>query len=90
MRRAVIGTTNRRGMMLASLAVARLRLPETTAAGVRRASRARIAVATTWSVHGVAALATGDLLDGVSVEEATDATVDLLLRGINVTPGVDD
>jgi AcrR family transcriptional regulator len=34
------------------------------------------------SVHGVAALATGDLLDGVSVEDATEATVDVLLRAI--------
>lgn len=40
----------------------------------------RLALVAFASVHGVAALATGDLLDGVSVEDATDATVDLLLR----------
>ena len=34
------------------------------------------------SVHGVAALATGDLLEGVTVEDATEATVDVLLRAI--------
>lgn len=38
------------------------------------------------SVHGVAALATGDLLEGVSVEVATSATVDVLLNAIAV-PG---
>jgi len=42
----------------------------------------RLALVAFASVHGVAALATGDLLDGVSVAEATDATVDLLLRAI--------
>ncbi|KRE28874.1 TetR/AcrR family transcriptional regulator [Agromyces sp. Soil535] len=45
----------------------------------------RLALVAFASVHGVAALATGDLLDGVSVAEATDATVDLLLRAIGVT-----
>lgn len=43
----------------------------------------RLALVAFASVHGVAALATGDLLDGVSVEDATDATVDLLLRAIS-------
>ncbi len=43
----------------------------------------RLALVAFASVHGVAALATGDLLEGVSVEEATGATVDLLLRGIS-------
>ena len=43
----------------------------------------RLALVAFASVHGVAALATGDLLDGVSVEHATDATVDLLLRAIS-------
>jgi len=42
----------------------------------------RLALVAFASVHGVAALATGDLLDGVSVEEATAATVDVLLRAI--------
>jgi len=49
----------------------------------------RLALAAFASVHGVAALATGDLLEGVSVEEATDTTVDLLLRAIGVTPTTD-
>lgn len=39
---------------------------------------ARVAFA---SVHGVAMLATGDLLDGVPAEDLLDATVDTLLRG---------
>ena len=43
----------------------------------------RLALVAFASVHGVAALATGDLLEGVSVEEATDATVDVMLRGIS-------
>ena len=43
----------------------------------------RLALVVFASVHGVAALATGDLLDGVSVEEATTATVDVLLQAIS-------
>ncbi|AJW43031.1 Transcriptional regulator, TetR [Rhodococcus sp. B7740] len=39
---------------------------------------ARVAFA---SVHGLAMLATGDLLDGVAIEDLLDATVDTLLRG---------
>ncbi|OZE79901.1 TetR family transcriptional regulator [Rhodococcus sp. 15-649-2-2] len=39
---------------------------------------ARVAFA---SVHGLAVLATGDLLDGVPVEDLLDATVDTLMRG---------
>ncbi|MGB2720917.1 MAG: TetR/AcrR family transcriptional regulator [Rhodococcus sp. (in: high G+C Gram-positive bacteria)] len=39
---------------------------------------ARVAFA---SVHGLAMLATGDLLDGVPTEDLLDATVDTLLRG---------
>lgn len=39
---------------------------------------ARVAFA---SVHGLAVLATGDLLDGVPVDDLLDATVDTLLRG---------
>ncbi|OZC97652.1 TetR family transcriptional regulator [Rhodococcus sp. 06-235-1A] len=39
---------------------------------------ARVAFA---SVHGVAMLATGDLLDGVPAEDLLDATVDTLMRG---------
>jgi hypothetical protein len=42
----------------------------------------RLALVVFASVHGVAALATGDLLDGVTVEEATAATVDVLLQAI--------
>jgi AcrR family transcriptional regulator len=50
----------------------------------------RLALVAFASVHGVAALATGDLLEGVSVADATDATVDLLLRAIGVTPTARD
>ncbi|MGV8875438.1 MAG: TetR/AcrR family transcriptional regulator [Rhodococcus sp. (in: high G+C Gram-positive bacteria)] len=39
---------------------------------------ARVAFA---SVHGLAVLATGDLLDGVPADDLLDATVDTLLRG---------
>ena len=39
---------------------------------------ARVAFA---SVHGLAMLTTGDLLDGVPTEDLLDATVDTLLRG---------
>ncbi len=39
---------------------------------------ARVAFA---SVHGLAVLATGGLLDGVPVEDLLDATVDTLMRG---------
>lgn len=39
---------------------------------------ARVAFA---SIHGLAMLATGDLLDGVPTEDLLDATVDTLLRG---------
>ena len=41
------GITTDRGMMRASTALALLRPPETTDGGVRRASSARMAVATT-------------------------------------------
>lgn len=46
----------------------------------------RIALVVFASVHGVASLATDELLDGMSVEDATEATVELLLRAITVTP----
>ncbi|WP_115788568.1 TetR/AcrR family transcriptional regulator [Arthrobacter silvisoli] len=46
----------------------------------------RIALVVFASVHGVASLATDELLDGMSVEDATAATVELLLRAITVTP----
>lgn len=47
---------------------------------------ARIALVVFASVHGVASLATDELLDGMSVEEATDATIELLLRAITAGP----
>ncbi|OZD84099.1 TetR/AcrR family transcriptional regulator [Rhodococcus sp. 05-339-2] len=57
-------------------------LSEAIAAGVITdappAILARVAFA---SVHGLAMLATGDLLDGVAIEDLLDATVDTLLRG---------
>ncbi|OZC72982.1 TetR family transcriptional regulator [Rhodococcus sp. 06-418-5] len=57
-------------------------LGEAIAAGVITdappAILARVAFA---SVHGLAMLATGDLLDGVAIEDLLDATVDTLLRG---------
>ena len=46
----------------------------------------RIALVVFASVHGVATLATDELLDGMSVEDATGATVELLLRAIAVSP----
>jgi hypothetical protein len=49
MSRAVIGITIERGMFRAMGAVAAFRPPDTTEGGVRRASSARIAVATTSS-----------------------------------------
>jgi hypothetical protein len=62
---------------------------EAQAAGaVRPDPPERLALVVFASVHGVAALATGDLLDGVSVEEATAATVDVLLQAIGTGAGV--
>jgi hypothetical protein len=46
----------------------------------------RIALVVFASVHGVASLATDELLDGMSVEDATEATVELLLRAITASP----
>ncbi|WP_448003513.1 TetR/AcrR family transcriptional regulator [Agromyces bauzanensis] len=46
----------------------------------------RLALVAFASVHGIAVLATGDLLEGFSVEEATDAAVDMLLSAI-AAPG---
>lgn len=43
---------------------------------------ARFALVVFAGVHGVASLATGGLLDGVTVEEATAATAELLLRAL--------
>jgi hypothetical protein len=53
---------------------------------VRPGDAERLAVVAFASVHGVATLATGDMLAGVSVEDATDATVDVLLSAI-AAPG---
>lgn len=68
-----------RGSMRAAVEL----IAEAQAAGaVAPGDPERLALVAFASVHGVAALATGDLLDGVSVGEATEATVDLLLRAI--------
>ena len=68
-----------RGSMRAAVAL----LADAEAAGVVLPDRPeRLALVVFASVHGVAALATGDLLDGVTVEEATAATVDVLLQAI--------
>ena len=68
-----------RGSMRAAVEL----IAEAQAAGaVQAGDPERLALVAFASVHGVAALATGDLLEGVSVEEATEATVDLLLSAI--------
>lgn len=68
-----------RGSMRATIAL----ITEAQAAGeVQPGDPERFAFVIFASVHGVAALATGDLLDGMPVEGATRATVDVLLRAI--------
>ena len=68
-----------RGSMRAAVEL----IAEAQAAGaVQSGDPERLALVAFASVHGVAALATGDLLEGVSVEEATEATVDVLLSAI--------
>ncbi|RXZ73185.1 TetR/AcrR family transcriptional regulator [Agromyces albus] len=62
-------------------------IAEAQAAGaVQSGDPERLAFVAFASVHGVAVLATSDMLDGVSVEEATDAVVDMLLSAI-AAPG---
>lgn len=68
-----------RGSMRTTVAL----FAEAQAAGaVQPGEPERLALVAFASVHGVAALATGDLLDGVSVEDATTATVDVLLQAV--------
>jgi AcrR family transcriptional regulator len=70
-----------RGSMRAAVEL----IAEAQAAGaVQPGDPERLALVAFASVHGVAALATGDLLDGVSVEEVTEATVEMLLSAIAV------
>lgn len=54
-----------------------------TAGEVQPGDPERLAFVIFASVHGVAALATGDLLDGVSVDDATRATVEVLLQALS-------
>ena len=70
-----------RGSMRAAVTL----FAEAQAAGaVLPAEPERLALVAFASVHGVAALATGDLLDGVAVEDATAATIDVLLRAVGM------
>jgi fatty acid/phospholipid biosynthesis enzyme len=72
-----------RGSMRAAVAVV---AEAQAAAAVQPGDPERLALVAFASVHGVATLATGDMLAGISVEEETDATVDVLLRAI-AAPG---
>lgn len=72
-----------RGSMRAAVEL----IAEAQAAGdVLPGDAERLALVAFASVHGVAVLATGDLLEGFSVEQATDAAVDVLLSAI-AAPG---